>query len=211
MFANHVVEDIPYNSFFALNHFLGSFNDGCQTAQLELAKNKWLEQFQSHFLRQTALMQTQGWTYHDHRTTGVVNALTEQVLTETTLLTFDHVSQRFQRTLVRTGDRATATTVIQQCIYRFLQHAFFVAHDNVRRIQIQQTLQTVVAVDYATIQIIQIRGRKTTTVEWNQRTQVWRQHWQHFHDHPLRLIAGEMECFQKLQAFGIFFDFGFAG
>ena len=59
-------------------------------------------------------MQTQGRTYGDYRTTGVVNTLTQQVLTETTLLTLDHVGQGFQRTLVGTGDCTTTTTVIQQ-------------------------------------------------------------------------------------------------
>ena len=76
-------------------------------------------------------MQTQGRAYHDHGTTGVVNALTQQVLTETTLLTFNHVSKRFQRTLVGAGDGTAATTVIQQRINRFLQHALLVAHDDI--------------------------------------------------------------------------------
>ncbi|MNJ67978.1 hypothetical protein D3C77_641900 [compost metagenome] len=101
-------------------------------------------------------MQTQVWTYGDYRTTRVVNTFTQQVLTETTLLTFDHVGQGFQRALVGTGDGTTATAVIQQGIYRFLQHTFFVAHDDVRRSQIQQAFQTVVTVDHATVQIVQI-------------------------------------------------------
>src|SRR5690606_36858042 len=111
------------------------------------AENEGLEQFESHLLRQTTLVQTQGRTYHDHGTTGVVYALTQQVLTETALLTFDHVCQRFQRTLVGTGDSATATAVIQQSIYRFLQHTLFVTYDDVRCVEIQQALQTIVTVD----------------------------------------------------------------
>src|SRR5690606_21582607 len=144
-------------SFFTLNHFLGCFNGSSETTQFQLAVDERFEQLQRHFLRQTALMQTQVWTYGDYRTTGVVNTLTEQVLTGPTLLTFDHVGKGFQRTLVGAGDRTTATAVIQQGIYRFLQHTFFVAYDDVRRSEIQQAFQTVVTVDNATIQIVQIR------------------------------------------------------
>ena len=81
-------------------------------------------------------MQTQLWTNGNYRTARVINTFTQQVLTETTLLTFDHVSQRFQWTLVRTSDGTTATTVIQQRINRFLQHTLFVTYDDVRSIQL---------------------------------------------------------------------------
>ena len=202
VFADNFIQDIPDNRFFALNHFLRGFDGGGQATQLQLAVDKGFEQLQRHFLRQAALMQTQVWTYGDNRTTGVVNALTEQVLTETTLLTFDHIGQRFQRTLVGTGDRTTATAVIQQGVDRFLQHTFFVAYDDIRRSQIQQTLQTVVTVDNATIQIVQIRRCETTAVQRNQRAQIRRQHRQHGQDHPLRLVAGLYERFQQLDALG---------
>jgi len=91
VFADHFVQDIPNDSFFTLNHFLSGFDGGGESSQLQLAVDERFEQLQCHFLRQTALMQTQVWTYGDYRTTGVVNTLTEQVLTETTLFTFDHV------------------------------------------------------------------------------------------------------------------------
>ena len=52
-----------------------------------------LEQLDRHLLGQTALVHLQLRTHHDHGTTGVVDALTEQVLTEATLLAFDDVAQ----------------------------------------------------------------------------------------------------------------------
>ncbi len=209
VFADNFVQDIPNDSFFALNHFLRSFNGGSKTTQFQLAVDERFEQLQRHFLRQTALMQTQVWTYGDYRTTGVVNTLTEQVLTETTLFTFDHVGQRFQRTLVRTGDRTTATTVIQQGVYRFLQHTFFVTYDDVRRSQIQQTFQTVVTVNDATIQIVQVRSRETTTIQRNQRTQIWRQYRQNGQDHPLWFVTRLNERFQQFDTLGQLFTLGF--
>ncbi|MNV15609.1 hypothetical protein D3C71_1063400 [compost metagenome] len=209
VFADNFVQDIPNDSFFALNHFLGGFDGGGQATQFQLAIDERFEQFQCHFLRQTALMQTQVWTYGDNRTTGVVNALTEQVLTETTLFTFDHIGQRFQRTFVRTGDRTTATTVIQQGINGFLQHTFFVTYDDVRRSQIQQSFQTVVTVDHATIQIVQIGRCETTTIQRNQRTQIWRQNRQNGQDHPLWFVTRLNECFQQFDTLGQLFTLGF--
>ena len=209
VFADNFVQDIPNDSFFALNHFLRGFDGGGQATQFQLAVDERFEQLQRHFLRQTALMQTQVWTYGDYRTTGVVNTLTEQVLTETTLLTFDHIGQRFQRTFVRTGDRTTATTVIQQGVNRFLQHTFFVAYDDIWRSQIQQTLQTVVTVNDATIQIVQVRSRETTTIQRYQRTQIWRQNRQNGQDHPLWLVARLYERFQQLDTLGQLLTLGF--
>jgi len=202
VFTDHVVENIPDNRFFALHHFLGGL-DGCrQAAGFQLGENKRLEQLQRHALGQTALMQTQGRTHHDHRTTGVVNALTQQVLTETTLLALDHVGQGLQRALVGAGDGAAATTVVEQGINGFLQHALFVAHDDIGSVELQQALETVVAVDHPAVQIVQIRGGKTTTVEGHQRAQVRRQHRQGFKNHPLGLVTRQVECFQQLEALG---------
>ena len=209
VFADHFVQDIPNDGFFTLNHFLGGFDGGGQATQLQLAVDERFEQLQRHLFRQTALMQTQVWTYGDYGTAGVVNAFTEQVLTETTLLTFDHVGQRFQRTFVGTGDGTTATAVIQQGVYRFLQHTLFVAHDDVRRSQIQQAFQTVVTVDHAAIQIVQIRGRETTAIQRNQRAQIRRQYRQHGQDHPLRLVTGLYERFQQLDTLGQLLALGF--
>ena len=93
--ANHLGQDIPNLRWLTLNHFLSGFDRARQTSVLELAKNKGLEQLKRHLLRQTTLVKLQGWTRHDHRTARVINTLSEKVLTETALLTLDHVSKRF--------------------------------------------------------------------------------------------------------------------
>ena len=56
---------------------------------------KRLEKFKSHFLRQTALVNFEFGAYNDNRTSRIVNTLTEKVLTETSLLTFEHIGKRF--------------------------------------------------------------------------------------------------------------------
>ena len=206
--ADDVGEEIPDFRGFALDHLLGGLDGAGVTGGLQLGVDERLEQLKRHLLRQTALVQTQGRADGDDGTTGIVDALAQQVLTETTLLALDHVGQRLQRTLVGTSDGATATTVVEQCIHGFLQHALLVAHDDVRRIEVEQTLEAVVAVDHTTIQIVQIRGREAAAVQRYQRTQVRRQHWQHFHDHPARLVAGIVEGFQQLEALGQLLDLG---
>ena len=147
--------------------------------------------------------------HHDHGTAGIVHALAQQVLTETSALAFDHIGQRLERTLVGACHGLAATTVIQQRVYRLLQHTLLVAHNNFRRLQLKQTFQTVVTVDHTTIQIVQVRSRKTTTVQRYQRTQLWRQHRQYFQNHPLRLDTGLNKGFKNFQTLGVFFDFCF--
>ena len=52
---------------------------------------KRLEKFESHFLRQTALEHFQIGSYDDNASSGIVNALTQQILTETALFTSQHI------------------------------------------------------------------------------------------------------------------------
>ena len=101
MFANDFFQDVPHHRRLVLDHLLRSLDGGSDTHHFELVEDERLEQFERHQLRQTALMELQRRADHDHRTARVVNALTEQVLTETAVLTLDHVSERLQRTLVR--------------------------------------------------------------------------------------------------------------
>ena len=154
-------------------------------------------------------MQLELRTDHDDRTARIVDALTQQVLTEATAFTLDHVGQRLERTLVGAGHGLTATAVIQQRVNGFLQHALFVAHDDVRGTQLEQALQTVITVDNAAIQIVQIRGRKAAAIQRHQRTQIRRQYRQHFENHPLRLDTRALEGFQHLEALGQLLALGF--
>ena len=117
VFANNLFENIPDFRTFAFHQFLGRLDGGCQTTQLQLAENERLEQFERHALGQTTLVQAQCRAHHDNGTAGVIDALAQQVLTEAALLALDHVSQRFQRALVGTGDGTATTTVIQQRIH----------------------------------------------------------------------------------------------
>ena len=110
----------------------------------------------------------------DDRTAGIVDALAEQVLAEPALLALEHVGQRLQRTLVGTGDGAATAAVVEQRIDRFLKHALLVADDDVRRAQLDQALQAVVAVDDAAIEIVEIGRREAAAVQRDERAQLGR-------------------------------------
>ena len=78
----------------------------CRLAHFDEAlDDKGLEQLESHLLGQTALIDLQRRTDDDDRTSGVVDTLAEQVLTETSLLTAKHLGERLQRAVGRAGDR----------------------------------------------------------------------------------------------------------
>ena len=135
MLADNFFQDVPDFDPFFLNHAFCRLNRRRQTIQFELRINKRLKQFERHFLRQAALVQFELRADRNNRTSGVVNTFTQQVLTETALLAFQHIGQRLQRAFVGAGNRSCAAAVVKQRVNGFLQHALFVADNNVRRVQ----------------------------------------------------------------------------
>src|SRR5690606_37257102 len=206
--ADHLFEDVPHLGLFALDQLLGGLDRGGQAATLQLGEHERLEQLKRHLLRQAALVQAQVRADHDDRTARVVDALAQQVLAEAALLALDHVGQRLERALVGAGDGTAATVVVHQRVNRLLQHVLFIAHDDVRSVELQQAAQAVVAVDDAAVQVVQVGSREAAAIQRNQRTQVRRQHRQHGHDHPLRTVAGLDERLDQLDALGQALELG---
>ncbi len=171
MLADDLVEDIPDFRLFLFNQLLGLLDGRGVNLGVKAGIDERLEQFERHLLRKAALVQLQFRTRHDDRTAGIVDALAEQVLAEAALLALEHVGQRLQRTLVGAGDDAATAAVVEERVHRFLQHALFVADDDARSAQFDQALQTVVTVDNAAIEIVQVRRRETAAIERNQRAQ----------------------------------------
>src|SRR6267142_724972 len=156
MLANDFLEDVPADRLLPLDHLTRLFDRGGMALLFKLVVDEWLEQLQSHFLWQTALVQLQLRTDNDHRAARVIDAFAQKVLTKTSLFAFQGSGKRLQRTIVDATQNATATAVVEQRIDRFLKHPFFVAHDYFRRPQLHQLLQTVVAIDNAAIKIVKI-------------------------------------------------------
>ncbi len=126
------------------------------------------------FFGKTALVELEFRTDDDDGTAGVVDALAEQVLTETATLALEHVAEGLERTVRGARDGTAVTAVVEQGVHRFLKHALFVADDDFRGLQLQQGLETVVAVDDAAIKIVQIGGREAATFERHERTKIRR-------------------------------------
>ena len=143
-------------------------------------------------------MQFQSRPHHDDRAARVVHPLAQQVLTEAAALALNHVSQRLQRALIGARHGLATAAVIQERVHGFLQHALFVTHDDVRCLQLQQTTQTVITVDHAAIEIVEIRCRKPAAIQRHQRPQFGRQYRQHLKNHPLGLHARLIKALQDL-------------
>ena len=203
VFANDLVEHVPDFRTLFLDQFLGLLDGTGQTLGVETRIDKGFEQFERHFLRQAALMQLEVRTHDDHGTAGIVDALAEQVLAETALLTLEHVRQRLQRALVGTGDDAATTAIVEQGVDGFLQHPLLVPDNDIRRAQLDEALEAVVTVDHTTIEVVQVRRRETAAIERHQRTQFRRNDRHDRQDHPLRAVAGCHEVLEQLETLGV--------
>ena len=134
MLTNNLFQNIPDFRNLLLNKLLCCLDGGRHTPQLELIEDERLKQFKGHQLGKTTLMQLERWSNHDDGTPRIVHTLTQKVLTETPALTFNHVCKRLEWSLVRACHRLATTAVIQQGIHCLLEHPFFIAHNNVRRL-----------------------------------------------------------------------------
>ena len=185
------------------HHFLGLLDGGAVAGGFQAVIDERLEKLERHFLRQTALVQLQFGADDDDGAAGVVHALAQQVLAEAALLALERVGERLERAIVGAAQHAAAAAVVKQRVHGFLQHALFVAHDDVGRVQLHQLLEPVVAVDDAAIKVVQIGGGEAAAVERHQRPQLRRNHRDHVEDHPLGLVAALAERFQHLQPLGV--------
>ena len=197
-------ENVPHFRRLALDHLLRAAH-GVDVAQfLQPADDERLEQDERHLLRQTALVELEFRPDDDDGTARVIDALAEQVLAEASALALEHVAERFERAIARAGDGAAMAAVVEQRIHRFLQHALFVADDDIRRLELEQVLQPVVAVDDAAIEIVQIGGREAAAFERHERTQVRRNDRQHVEDHPFRPRLRGGKALHELDPLGEF-------
>ena len=74
-----------------------------------------------------------------------------------------------------------------------MKHALLVSDDDVWRVKLDKTTETVVTVDYTTVKIVQIARCKSTTIKWNERTKVRWNNWNYVQDHPLWLVVALLE------------------
>ena len=195
-------KDIPDFRGLAVDHLLGRADRVAVAQFLETADDEGLEQGERHLLRQTALVEREVGADDDDGAARVVDALAEKVLTETAALALEHVAQGLQRTVAGAGDGTTVAAVVEQRVNGLLQHPLFVADDDLRRLELEEVLETVVAVDDAAVEVVEVGRRETATFERNQRTKVRRDHGKHGLDHPFRARLRLREALGDLEALG---------
>ncbi|MCS1408204.1 MAG: hypothetical protein M2R45_01377 [Verrucomicrobia subdivision 3 bacterium] len=120
MSVSHFFQDVPDLGRLPLNEFFSRSHGVHITAILQAPNNKWLKENQRHLLGETALIELQLRTDHDHGTPRVVHTFPKQVLTKTSALALKHIAQRFQRTVAGASYGATMTTIVKQRVNGFL-------------------------------------------------------------------------------------------
>ena len=133
-------------------------------------------------------MQLERGADHDDRTARVVDALAEQVLAEPALLALQHVGQRLERAVARTGHRPAAAAVVEQGVDGLLQHALLVVDDDLGGPEVEQALQAVVAVDDPAVQVVEVGRGEAATVELDHRAQLGRDDRHDVEDHRPRVV-----------------------
>ncbi len=91
---NGFIQRFPYFWSVAFDQPFGSLDIGCKPTFLQDCNHKGTEQFQSHFLWQTALGHFQFGTGYDYGTSGVINSFSKQVPAEAAFLAFEHIAER---------------------------------------------------------------------------------------------------------------------
>ena len=198
---HHVLKNIPDHRLTAVHNLLSALDRLHDAALNELADDERLVEFGSHQLRQATLTHLQLRTDDDHRTGRVVDTLTEQVLTEAALLTFQRVREGLQRTVALALHGAGLAAVVEERVNSLLEHTFLVTENHLWSLDLDESFQTVVTDDDTTIEVVEVGSGETATVQRNQRTQLWRNDRNDLHDHPLRLvhILGATESLHDLQ------------
>ena len=91
MLLDNVFQHIPYFRLESLYHLLGILNIVGGSILNQLFHNEWLKQLDRHLFWKAALVDLKFRPYDDNRTSGIVDTLSKQVLTETSGLSFQHI------------------------------------------------------------------------------------------------------------------------
>ena len=174
--TDHIVEDVPHFGALTLDLALRGLHVLRVVLLDEALHDERLEQLERHLLGQAALVELELRADDDNGAARIVDALTEEVLTETSLLALEHVRNGLEGTVTGAGDRAASSTIVEEGVHGLLEHALLVVHNDLGRTQLKQALEAGVPVDHATVQVVEIRGREAPTVQLNHGAQIRRDH-----------------------------------
>ncbi len=217
-----LIEDFVCFLGIGIHHAAGGSDIVREFLLDQFLNNKRFEQFERHFLRQSALMEFQFRTDDDDGTSRIIHTLSKEVLTETTLFPLERIREGTEGATLsgRGGSRSLTTTgaVIKERIHCLLQHSFFIPGDHFWRTDREQFSQAIIPVDDTAIEIIQIGSRETSAIKRHHRAEIRRDHRNHGREHPFQFQFGllktlkhfqPLQCFFAIQTFADFREFTF--
>ena len=195
-----LVEHVPDGGHAAVDGALGAL-DVLDLAQLDqAAHHEGLEELKRHGRGKAALVQLEVRVDDDNGTAGVVDTLAQQVLAEAALLALERLGERLERTSATAGHGTATAAVVEEGVHRLLKHALLVVDDNRRGVQVEQALESVVTVNHATVEVVQVGCGKAATVELHHGAQVGRNHGDDVQNHVRRVVAALEEGIDDLKA-----------
>ena len=209
--ADDLFEDVPDFFTATFEHLLGRLDRVGVTQLFQAPDDEGLKQLEGDLLGQPALVQLQVRADDDHRPGRVVDALAQQVFAEPALLALDHVGQRLQGAVGASQDRPLAAVVIEQGVDGLLQHPLFVADDHLGRVQVDQLLEPVVAIDDAPVEVVQVAGCEVARIQQDQGTKVRRNDRDTLEHHPLGPVVAVAQRLDDLEPLGQVLDLLLAG
>ena len=99
MALHHIFKNIEYDGVAAIDNLLGTLHRLDDAALNELADDERLIELGGHELGQTALAHFEFRANDDDGTSGIIHTLTEEILTETSLLTLQRIGERLEGTI----------------------------------------------------------------------------------------------------------------
>ena len=91
MFLDNAFQYVPHLRSDFFNHSLGALDVVSVALLYQLFHYERLEQLEGHLLRKSALIELELRSYYDYGTARIVYTLTQQVLSESSLLSLEHV------------------------------------------------------------------------------------------------------------------------
>ena len=126
MSFHYQLQYIPNHGIFSINDFFCRFYSFYNTSFYQFPNYKWFVQFHCHSFRKSAFVHFQFRSHNNNRTCRIIDTFTKQILTETSLFSFQRIRQRFQRSIGFGFHCTCLARVVKQRIDSFLQHTFFV-------------------------------------------------------------------------------------
>ncbi|CCZ94522.1 predicted protein [Corallococcus sp. CAG:1435] len=199
MVFDDLFQNVPHLGVGTFHTFLCGFNVVALVGFHKFFHYKGLEQFQSHFLGNTALVKFEFRSYHDNGTSRVVDTFAQQVLTETSLLTTKQSGKGLQLSVACARLRTFASAVVQQTVHGILQHTLFVVDEDFRCVYFNKFFKTVVAVYYPAVQVVEVAGGVSASVKRHHGTQFRRKYRQYRQNHPFGAVAAFSERFHYVK------------